>query len=454
MDEQAHLDLVLKYSAGHVPHSIEKLSTETASYIPRYESPEFFNIPANQPGGVFQDPPWTKAEGSMQRYYAEGTIFWSTNYNNHESSQAPIYYVIAGTWTNIGESLGITGGYLLYWIRFLNIIFIITLVIISWKIGLELFPEDRFLNLGIPMLVGIMPQDSYYAIENDVLSPVFFGIALFFLIKYIKSGGVSKKLSIITGLALAGTILVKIANLPLVVIALVATIIIALKKKQIKMPICLFLACTIIPVSIWMSWNYLTYGDLTASEEKIKILGWTHKSMSEWRTHPIFSLAGFWEFLLGILSTFWRGELIWWTKPIANKITDYFYITSTIVFLGISATYNKNKNTSIVTQTNRIALLGFLSLIGFMIILSLSFDFGNCENPSRAHPYFVSGRLISGALIPFAILYLQGLQTILKKVNNEHVKLYIFIALIIAITISEYFDNIDVFSSRFNFFQL
>lgn len=454
MDEQAHLDLVIKYSNGHVPHSIEKLSTETAYYIPRYESPEYFNIPSNQPAGVFQEPPWTKSSSSMQRYYAEGTLFWSNNYRNHESSQAPLYYLVAGSWINLGEAMGIRDGFLLYWIRFLNILIIVILVIIAAKIGIELFPTDRGMNLGLPMLVGMIPQDSYYAIENDVLSPLMCGLALLFLIKYIKSGLASYRLAMMTGITLAMSIFVKLTNLPIVIIALTFLTILTLKKKETKKYLVILLTFSLVPILAWMNWNYSVFGDITASEEKIKILGWTHKSITDWYPHPIFSLKGFREFISSLFASFWRGEMIWWTKPLADKVTDYFYILSTIVFL-IIAIYKSEKNSdATIKDSNRIALASFLAVVFFMAILSISFDFGNCENPSRIHPYFISGRLISGALIPFAILYLQGFMEIAKKAPGANTKLYILIGIIIAITASEYLSNITVFESRYNFFHL
>jgi hypothetical protein len=38
------------------------------------------------------------------------------------------------------------------------------------------------------------------------------------------------------------------------------------------------------------------------------------------------------------------------------------------------------------------------------------FVFGETTSPSAAYPYFVQGRLISGVLVPFALLYLRGLE--------------------------------------------
>jgi hypothetical protein len=45
-------------------------------------------------------------------------------------------------------------------------------------------------------------------------------------------------------------------------------------------------------------------------------------------------------------------------------------------------------------------------------------DFGECINPSRAHPYFTSGRLLSGVLIPFALFYIYGITYPLRRINS------------------------------------
>jgi Na+-transporting NADH:ubiquinone oxidoreductase subunit NqrB len=145
--------------------------------------------------------------------------------------------------------------------------------------------------------------------------------------------------------------------------------------------------------------------------------------------------------------------MIWWTKPIANSISDSFFILSTLVFIIAGIFINKNNN-KLLSQSNKIAIASFISLILFMILLSISFDFGNCENPSRMHPYFVSGRLISGALIPFGMLYLQGMNIAISKIENQKIKLYILTSVVAIITTLEYINHIPVFESKYNFFNL
>src|SRR6202023_2342124 len=52
-----------------------------------------------------------------------------------------------------------------------------------------------------------------------------------------------------------------------------------------------------------------------------------------------------------------------------------------------------------------LALLSFLSIVAFLVVLSISFDFGRCPYPSRDHPYFTSGRLLDATAAPFFLLF-------------------------------------------------
>ena len=52
-----------------------------------------------------------------------------------------------------------------------------------------------------------------------------------------------------------------------------------------------------------------------------------------------------------------------------------------------------------------------LAAVAFLGFLSIIYDFHDCYYPSREHPYFTSGRLMLGALIPFLLLFLYGMDS-------------------------------------------
>jgi len=90
----------------------------------------------------------------------------------------------------------------------------------------------------------------------------------------------------------------------------------------------------------------------------------------------------------------------------------------------------------------------------FMAAISLPYDFHDCVNPTREHPFFVSGRIIIGILLPFAIIYLSGLEILFRPIRRY---IHPFVALMIFavfVTISEFVIRRDIFHSNFNFFSL
>jgi hypothetical protein len=74
-DEQAHFDVVLKYSQGHLPRGMEHFSGEPARYFVQYGSPEFFMSPAAFPDGRFPPPTWTSSAEGTSAGKAPGAFF-------------------------------------------------------------------------------------------------------------------------------------------------------------------------------------------------------------------------------------------------------------------------------------------------------------------------------------------------------------------------------------------
>jgi hypothetical protein len=100
------------------------------------------------------------------------------------------------------------------------------------------------------------------------------------------------------------------------------------------------------------------------------------------------------------------------------------------------------------------AALAFWSSLAFLFMLSIMFDFGRCAFPSRAHPVFTSGRLISGALVPFALLYAYGVVDLVRRVAPRF-PAWIVLALIAALASSfEIAVKHGVFASEHNWLHL
>jgi hypothetical protein len=205
-----------------------------------------------------------------------------------------------------------------------------------------------------------------------------------------------------------------------------------------------------------MIWSRMHFGDITGSTTKMALLGWTRKPFTNWWQHPIFSFKGLWDFWSELLARFWRGELMWQNRELSSPVADKFYAISSLIFIVAAVSGIRLQRAASIFQSKGLLLAAFtfVSALGFFFLLSIQFDFGRCIFPSRAHPYFTSGRLMSGSLIPFALLYVSGVVRLLRPVANR-VPLWVALILIAAVaSISEAVVKRDVFSSEHNWFHL
>jgi hypothetical protein len=163
-----------------------------------------------------------------------------------------------------------------------------------------------------------------------------------------------------------------------------------------------------------------------------------------------------WVFISELFASFWRGEFMWHGTPIGFAGMDLFYLFSSVGLILVAIISLLREKTKNADQTQRHALwiatgcvIATIVLLG---LLSLQFDFGPCINPSRERPYFYQGRLMLGALIPFATLYVYGLNRLLRGLRG--VVLGALVAIAIANTVSEFLANRVAFTSAYNWFHM
>jgi Predicted membrane protein (DUF2142) len=458
VDERRHVDLVIKYADGHMPRSAELISPATLPYLSHYASPEFLSAPEDFEGGYF-GPMWKHPPEEVAPTIARIEEIWGHT-PNQECSQPPLYYVFAAAWFHVGQWLGVKDGSALYWVRFLNVVFIAALVWLAYVAARLMFPEQIALRLGVPLLIAAVPQDTFYAINNDVLSPICFGLVFIGLIKWFSQSQTSIGLGIATGLSIAAAYLTKLSNLPLIFVAVGAILwwcIIEARAGRLHraMPALSALAfCAATPIVAWLLWMKAHFDDFTGATSKAKLLGWTTKQFSEWWSHPIFTAPGMWTFLSELIASFWRGEFMWHNHVISFGGVDLFYVLSSfglILIAVISLLHAKNTSDS-QRRVLWIAMACVIATIMFLAFLSLQFDFGACINPSQERPYFFQGRLMLGALIPFAMLYVYGLSRLLR--NAAGLVLGAVGAIAITITVLDLLANSVAFTSAYNWFHM
>src|SRR5215475_11164001 len=460
VDERRHFDLVIKYAEGHVPLGAELISPATLPYLSHYASPEFLSAPENFEGGYF-GPMWKHPSDEVAPTIARIEEIWGRT-PNQECSQPPLYYVAAGAWFHVGKWIGIKGGRTLYWVRFLNTVLVAMLVWLAYVAARLLFPKQVALRLGVPLLVAAVPQDAFYGINNDALSPICFGLVFICLIKWFSQDELSVSLGIATGLSIAAAYLTKFSNLPLILVAVSAILwwcIAEARAGKLRgaMPALGALAVSAAtPIVAWLIWMKAHFGDFTGANSKAQLLGWTAKQFSDWWSHPIFTAQGMWTFLSELFASFWRGEFMWHAALIGFKGFDRFYVLSSlglVVIAVVSLARAPAKNTC-ATQHRLlwIATACVVASVVFLAFLSLQFDFGACINPSRERPYFFQGRLMLGALIPFAMLHVYGLSRLLR--NEANLVLGDVVAIAITITALDVLANRVAFASAYNWFNM
>ena len=385
---------------------------------------------------------------------------WETEVN-WEASQPPLYYGLAALWLHLGHFFGLAGLHALYWIRFLNVPLIAALVLIGFAAARKVWPNDAPRPLAVALLLAFLPQDTFYSIQNDVLSPI--GIAALFIcvLSWVEGERPSIRLGMFTGLLVAAAYLTKISHLPMLAVALA---VIAWQiwraprepARQSRGAALALLASASLPIVGWMLWCKSHFGDFTGSAGKFAILGWTRKPFAQWWPHPLFSLRGFGTFLSDLLASFWRGEFSWGHETIRSIPADHFYVGSSVLFCLVAAWGICRDRT--LGGVPRVALftglITFVASIGFLAALSIQFDFGPCINPSRAHPYFTSGRLLTGALVPFAIVYVYGLDRLLRLFQGARLLLIVLAIIGLLVSRSEFVISRPVFESEHNWLHL
>lgn len=462
MDEQVHVDLVVRYAHGQIPRSFTPVSAEALPFIAIYGTPEYLWPPASQPGGKIAAPPWKLPLDRVRGQLLAREAGYQQQFKNHEAASPPLYYAMAAAWWRAGRVLGLDGGALLYWLRFLNVPLVAALACLGWRAARRIFPENPFIRVAVPALVAFLPQSVFYAANSDILAPLTFGAAFLLLLRVWEADEIPGRLALAAGLALAAAYLTKTSNLPLLA---AAGIFLGLKITSLaargdlhrsSRALIVLLAAAALPMAAWMIWCRLNFGDLTGASQKIQFLGWTQKPLAEWFQHPLFSFAGFWFFLRHNLATFWQGEMLWQRQPLAIPGVDSVYVVLSLGALALTAAAWLRRPSPFVTAQRAALGFAFLSVaaaFAFYALLSVQYDFHDCFYPSRAQPFFISGRLLLGMLIPFLLLFACGLDRMLSPFQFA-TKFAALLALLLFMMVSEATINGVVFANDYNWFHL
>ena len=269
VDEYLHFDVITQYPHAGLPRSFDRLKEESLDRIVLYASPEFLFAPEQFPGGKFPAPLWKQSGPAAEREITATKAAWSSEIN-FESSQPPLYYALATFWYWIGKQMGLVGLESLYWIRFLNVPLIAIVVWIGYLSARMIAPDRLDLRIGVPLLLAFFPQNVFYTMNNDVLSPLCFGAMFLCVLQWLRAETASVALGVVTGVAIAAAFLAKLSNLPLIAVALIV-IVVKLLHILRRTPrtglaaLAALVVCAAIPIGSWILWTQCEFGDPTGS---------------------------------------------------------------------------------------------------------------------------------------------------------------------------------------------
>jgi hypothetical protein len=464
LDEKLHFLSIRMYAQGHLPgKGLPLFDNEFARSSLPYWSPEYDHSPdfirrngLSQP--LYRLTPQARGLAMEQGYYArklEGLL----QRRNFQAQGPPLYYLVAGAWYRIGGALGMHDWGLKYWLRFLNPMAYGIVVWLSYKVSRKLYSDSTFLCLAVPALIAVFPQDVFFGMSRDVLSPLLCTGAFLFMLKAV-SGEPNQNRSLLFAAFLVGlAFLVEVSNFVWFSVMAITLWVFGIRNtgRSKFMVISGSLLAAGAPPLLWMLRNYLVMDDLTAARAKAHDLTWTFKPLSEMFRHPLFSFHGLTYFLFNLTRTFWRGELIWHGLRMSSPIADMFYVLSSLVLVvvfGVTSLMQRKDTTSLQCLA---AIQAFLLMAGsvlFLAVISLCVDFHDCEYPSRVYPYFTSGRIICGVLLPFVLIYANGLRLVTNWLSRWIPPIAVLSSLIFVITAFEIRVRSVAFSSPYNFFAL
>jgi hypothetical protein len=141
---------------------------------------------------------------------------------------------------------------------------------------------------------------------------------------------------------------------------------------------------------------------------------------------------------------------------------DEFYTVSSLIFLLLAASaWKRNRTLGAERGEGEISSAGHLAvwatvILSFacLVFLSVSFEYGASFYPSQREPYFTSGRLIAGALVPFLILYVDGVTFLLRPFSSVGGPLLFTVLTSLMMTISELELTRPILSNPYNWFHL
>lgn len=457
LDEELHFDAIYKYANGYTRQSaLPSFDRETAEIIELYHSPQFLRVA--DPGRPFV-PTSAWCRPSQEHLPAELQFRTEAWYQmkNVEIDAPPAYYVIGAAWYKLGRLMDYSGVFLLFWLRSLGAIGYGFFVLFAWMFVRECYPENKYLQISVPVFLLIFPQECFLFITPNSLCATLMTLTLLLFAKLRKHPDSSPVFYLSVGILAAITAFLSFGNfLVALPVAITAWFIIrqslhtSAQHSRILKTVAM-MAAAALPIAAWLLHNHASLGSWTGSKAKQEYLTWTVVPLSQVFHHPIFTVEGFRYFISTLSRNFWRGETYWNAVPRQGWIDPlYLWLSVILCFVFIVQVFRIQTANPDQSFGDVVSIILVVSAVLFMIVISLPFDFGRCFYPSQARPYFVSGRIIIGVLLPFLIMILGGLQVLCGWISKRLNPLYLAVPFAALMFVTETILFRPVMASQFN----
>jgi hypothetical protein len=424
VDEHHHVDSALRSSRGELPGAeMPYFGSQLALWALHFGSYEYL-----EHGPEIPRPLLRREGATLTSPEVRQTFRGFTGIPNLQFDTFPAAYFPSGLWYTFGTLLGLRDLDALYWLRWLNCLLVALTVVGSYFVLRAPYHDVSFVRLGVPALLAFFPQDVFFGVSSDNLSAVVGGAA-FVGLAWMATGRLRGPAGFaLTGLAVSVAFLIKYTNAVYLVLAGLASVLLSrggrggAPARSPARPLAAFWVTTLVPIALWSGRNAMVLGDMTGTRRKMDQLEWAPKALSEIFQHPLFTPSGALGFLIELPALFWRGEFLWHGQEMSFAWLDAFYAASSLVLVLLAAWgvwRGRRRDIGERWVFELLAVLAVGGAVAQLALLSLRFEFASWGNPSQDHPFFVEGRLILGVLLPFALLYVRGLQLACERLPGR-----------------------------------
>ncbi len=463
VDEVAHIDHVIKVDQGAtaLDGGFEVATRDLiflygygvsldGSELRLYGSPEYRE--SRQPPEASAIPMWMVPPAVRSAVEPTAKSVWVARVN-HEAGEPPLYYGLAAAWARLGRRLGLGQARLLYWIRCMDAAVVGLLVVLAAAFGRAFDPGSRALCLGMPLLVAAFPQKVFFSITNDVLSPLVGGLAIYMALRLLVHERSRGRDAVLVGVLVALAMLTKLTNGLLV--AMIPVLVVLRARRAGPTAAGLLAGWLTLGMTIPLAaWRLVAGASAFRAGDKVAAFGWTYRPLARYAEHPIFTASGAWYFVSHLVSTFWRGEFQWHGEPLALAAMDVTYVGLSLALLSAAGFRLLRERRAAPRDAGLMSLVIVGAGVGLLAALSIMFDFGTFYYPSRELPFFVSGRLIGAALLPFVALLIYGLEWLVARTRLRGYELFVILDLAVIITAIEVVLAFEAIASPFNWFHM